>query len=224
MKPGDEAILSKPLIILDDNNSSVISNLSNTDVSGQSTGSNPYTQLILDFRGENLPSEQIEADYNNTLNYPNNYFVAPERWRECFYTTSRNNMLLLSEGFENIVRIKPPFNRYIMLSLFQMVRNFNRVKEQYIAIAPLTKKLYLIGPTELAAGIRLPNTEIIDSTGSGLEKNWLIIVLSQDEGCALVAEEFETGRYRGLFTTNLNLANRCLEVLKGSISTQKIDI
>jgi hypothetical protein len=57
-----------------------------------------------------------------------------------------------------------------------------------------------------------------------LEKNWLIIVLSQDEGCALVAEEFETGRYRGLFTTNLNLANRCLEVLKGSISTQKIDI
>ncbi|MFY9868819.1 MAG: hypothetical protein WAK17_03800, partial [Candidatus Nitrosopolaris sp.] len=60
------------------------------------------------------------------------------------------------EGFENIVRVKPPFN---ILSLFQMVRNFNRVKEQYIAIAPLTKKLYLIGPTGLAAGIRLPNTE-----------------------------------------------------------------
>jgi hypothetical protein len=71
---------------------------------------------------------------------------------------------------------------------------------------------------------RLPNTEIIESTGSGLEKNWLIIVLAEDEGCALVAEEFEPGRYRGFFTTNLNLANRCLEVLKGAIRTQKIDI
>jgi hypothetical protein len=189
-----------------------------------STDPNPFTQLILDFRGKNLPSEQIKADYNNTLNYPNNYFVAPERWRECFYTTSRKNMLSLSEGLENIVRVKPPFNRYIMLSLFQIVRNFNTVKEQYIAIAPLTKKLYLIGPTELAAGFRLPNTDIIESTGSGLEKNWLIIVLAEDEGCALVAEEFETGRYRGFFTTNLNLANRCLEVLKGAIRTQKIAI
>jgi hypothetical protein len=198
--------------------------LSKIDFSSQSTGSNPFTQLILDFKGKNLPSEQIEADYNNTLNYPNNYFVAPERWRECFYTTSRKNMLLLSEGFENIVRVKPPFNRYIMLSLFQTVRNFNSVKEQYIAIAPLTKKLYLIGPTELAVGIKLPTTDIIDSTGSGLEKNWLIIVLARDEGCALVAEEFETGRYRGLFTTNLNLANRCLEVLKGSLRSQNIDI
>ena len=111
-----------------------------------------------------------------------------------------------------------------MLSLFQIVRNFNSVKEQYIAIAPLTKKLYLIAPTGLAAGIRLPNTDIIESTGSGLEKNWLIIVLAEDEGCALVAEEFETGKFRGFFTTNLNLANRCLEVLKGAIRTQKIDI
>jgi hypothetical protein len=124
---------------------------------------NSFTQLILDFKGKNLTSEQIEADYNNTLYYPNNYFVSPERWRQCFYTTSRKNMLLLSEGFENIVRIKPPFNRYIMLSLFQMVENFNSVKEQYMAIAPITKKLYLIGPTGLAADIRLPNTEIMKS-------------------------------------------------------------
>ena len=197
---------------------------SEANVSNQSTDPNPFTQLILDFRGKNLPSEQIKADYNNTLNYPNNYFVAPERWRECFYTTSRKNMLSLSEGFENIVRVKPPFNRYIMLSLFQIVRNFNSVKEQYFAIASLTKKLYLIGPTGLTADVRLPNTEIIESTGSALEKNWLIIALAEDEGCALVAEEFEPGRYRGFFTTNLNLANRCLEVLKGAIRTQKIDI
>jgi hypothetical protein len=198
--------------------------MSNTDASSRSTSVNPFTQLILDFRGKNLPSEQIEADYNNSLNYPNNYFVAPEKWRECFYTTSRKNMLLLSEGFENIVRLKPPFNRYTMLSLFQTVSNFNSVKEQYIAIAPLTKKLYLIGARGLAVGIGLPNTEIIDSTSLGLEKNWLIIVLAQDEGCALVAEEFETGRYRGFFTTNLNLANVCLEILKGSIRIQKIDV
>jgi hypothetical protein len=81
--------------------------MSNTDASSRSTSANLFTQLILDFRGKNLPSEQIEADYNSNLNYPNNYFVAPEKWRECFYTTSRRNMLLLSEGFENIVRIKP---------------------------------------------------------------------------------------------------------------------
>ena len=47
--------------------------MSNIDVSSRSTPPNPFTQLISDFRGKNLPSEQIEADYNNTLNYPNNW-------------------------------------------------------------------------------------------------------------------------------------------------------
>jgi hypothetical protein len=199
--------------------------MSNIDVSSRSTPSNPFTQLISDFRGKNLPSEQIEADYNNTLNYPNNYFIAPESWHECFYTTSRKNMLSLSRGIENIVRVKPPFNRYALLSLFQRVSNFNDVKDQYIEIAPLTKKLYLIGGRELAGGIRLPpNAEIIDSTGSGLEKNWVIIVLAQDEGCALIAEEFEAGRYRGFFTTNRSLAIRCIGVLKGLLSIKEVDI
>jgi hypothetical protein len=199
--------------------------MSNIDVSSRSTPSNPFTQLISDFRGKNLPSEQIEADYNNTLNYPNNYFIAPESWHECFYTTSRKNMLSLSRGIENIVRVKPPFNRYALLSLFQRVSNFNDVKDQYIEIAPLTKKLYLIGGRELAAGIRLPpNAEIIDSTGSGLEKNWVIIVLAQDEGCALIAEEFEAGRYRGFFTTNRNLVIRCMGILKGLLSIKEVDI
>jgi len=199
--------------------------MSNIDVSSRSTPSNPFTQLISDFRGKNLPSEQIEADYNNTLNYPNNYFIAPESWHECFYTTSRKNMLSLSRGIENIVRVKPPFNRYALLSLFQRVSNFNDVKDQYISIAPLTKKLYLIGGRELAGGIRLPpNAEIIDSTGSGLEKNWVIIVLAQDEGCALIAEEFEAGRYRGFFTTNRSLAIRCMGVLKGLLSITEVDI
>jgi hypothetical protein len=199
--------------------------MSNIDVSSRSTPSNPFAQLISDFRGKNLPSEQIEADYNNTLNYPNNYFIAPESWHECFYTTSRKNMLSLSRGIENIVRVKPPFNRYELLSLFQRVSNFNDVKDQYISIAPLTKKLYLIGGRELAGGIRLPpNAEIIDSTGSGLEKNWVIIVLAQDEGCALIAEEFEAGRYRGFFTTNRNLVIRCMGVLKGLLSIKEADI
>lgn len=199
--------------------------MSNIDVSSRSTPSNPFTQLISDFKGKNLPSEQIEADYNNTLNYPNNYFIAPESWHECFYTTSRKNMLSLSRGIENMVRVKPPFNRYALLSLFQRVSNFNDVKDQYILIAPLTKKLYLIGGRELAGGIRLPpNAEIIDSTGSGLEKNWVIIVLAQDEGCALIAEEFEAGRYRGFFTTNRNLAIRCMGVLKGLLSIKEVDI
>ncbi len=100
-------------------------------------------------------------------------FVAPESWHECFYTTSRKNMLLLSRGTENIVRVKPPFNKFVLLSLFQRDSNFNSVKEQYTGIAPLTKKLYLIGGRGLAAGIRLLNTVIIDSNRSGLEKKEL---------------------------------------------------
>ena len=44
----------------------------------------PFTQLISDFKGKNIPDEQIQADYNNTLNYPNNYFVAPDRWMNVF--------------------------------------------------------------------------------------------------------------------------------------------
>ena len=199
--------------------------MSNIDLSSSPPNTlNPFSQLISDFRGKNLPSDQIEADYNNTLNYPNNYFVAPESWHECFYTTTRKNMLLLSRGIENIVRIKPPFNKFVLLSLFQRVSNFNSVKEQYTEMASLTKKLYLIGGKGLAAGIRLPNTEIIDSNRSGLEKNWVIIALAQDEGCALIAEEFEAGRYRGFFTTNQNLANRCMGVLKSLLPIQEVGI
>lgn len=100
----------------------------------------PFTQLITDFKGKNIPDEQIQADYNNTLNYPNNYFIAPDNWHECFYTTSRNNMLLLSKGLENILRIKPPFNKFILLSLFQRISNFNSVAEQYDTISLLSKK------------------------------------------------------------------------------------
>ena len=133
-------------------------------------------------------------------------------------------MLLLSRGIENIVRVKPPFNKFVLLSLFQRVSNFNSVKEQYTGIAPLTKKLYLIGGRGLAAGIRLLNTEIIDSNSSGLEKNWVIIALAQDEGCALIAEELEAGRYRGFFTTNRNLTNRCMGVLKSLLPIQEVDI
>ncbi len=77
----------------------------------------PFTQLIQDFKGKALPSEQIEFDYNNTLNYPNNYFVAPNSWSESFYTSSRKNMLLLSRGIENIVLIKPPFNKFTLISI-----------------------------------------------------------------------------------------------------------
>ena len=200
--------------------------MSNIDISSSPPNTpNPFSQLISDFSGKSLPSEQIEADYNNTLNYPNNYFVAPESWHDCFYTTSRKNMLLLSRGIENIVRVKPPFNKFVLLSLFQRVSNFNNsVKEQYTEMAPLTKKLYLIGGRGLAAGIRLPNTEIIDSNRSGLEMNWVIIALAQDEGCALIAEELEARRYRGFFTTNRNLANRCMGVLKSLLPIQEVDI
>jgi Sensory domain in DIguanylate Cyclases and Two-component system len=174
----------------------------------------PFTQLISDFKGKNIPDEQIQADYTNTLNYPNNYFVAPDSWHECFYTTSRKNMLLLSKGLENILRIKPPFNKFVLISLFQRISNFNSVAEQYTTISPLSKKTYLIGGKGLAQGINLSNVEIIDFTDSGLEKNWVIIAIANDEGCALIAEEFKPGRYRGFFTTNRNLTNRCLNIVR----------
>lgn len=174
----------------------------------------PFTQLITDFKGKNIPDEQIQADYNNTLNYPNNYFIAPDNWHECFYTTSRNNMLLLSKGLENILRIKPPFNKFILLSLFQRISNFNSVAEQYDTISLLSKKTYLIGGKGLAQGRNLSSVEIIDFTDSGLEKNWVVIAIANDEGCALIAEEFKPGRYRGFFTTNRNLTNRCLNIIR----------
>ena len=188
--------------------------MSKIDNSKSSMNLSPFTQLISDFKGKNIPDEQIQADYNNTLNYPNNYFVAPDRWRECFYTTSRENMLLLSKGLENIVRIKPPFNKFVLISLFQRTSNFNSVAEQYASISPLSKKTYLIGEKGLAQGINLSNVEIIDFTDSGLENNWVVIAIANDEGCALIAEEFKPGRYRGFFTTNRNLTNRCLNIIR----------
>jgi hypothetical protein len=195
-------------------------------MSDSSSVNTPFTQLIQDFKGKELPSEQIEFDYNNTLNYPNNYFVAPRSWSESFYTSSRKNMLLLSRAIENIVLIKPPFNKFTLISLFQRNSNFDVVKEQYITIAPLTKKLYLIGNKDLAAGVGLPNlADTIDSNGCNLEKNWIIIGLAEDEGCALIAEEFKSGIYRGFFTNNRNLVIRCLNTLNDSLAAStKIDI
>lgn len=186
----------------------------------------PFTQLIMDFKGKKLLSEEIESDYNNTLNYPNNYFVAPEKWNESFYTTTRKSMLLLSRGIENIVRIKPPFNKFTLISLFQRNSNFTDVKEQYITISPLTKKLYLIGNTGLASGISLSHVvDIIDFSGCGLENNWIIISLSEDEGCALIAEELTPGKYRGFFTNNRNLVNRCLDTLNNSLPySERIEV
>jgi len=184
------------------------------DYNSISMNGSPFTQLISDFKGKNIPDEQIQADYNNTLNYPNNYFVAPNSWHECFYTTSRENMLLLSKGLENILRIKPPFNKFILLSLFQRKSNFDYVAEQYATIFPLSKETYLIGEKELAKEINLSNVEVIDFTNTGLEKNWVVIAIANDEGCALIAEEFKPGRYRGFFTTNRNLTYRCLNIIK----------
>ena len=127
-------------------------------------------------------------------------------------------MLLLSRGIENIVRIKPPFNKFTMISLFQRNSNFNDVEEQYTTISPLTKKLYLIGNTGLASGVSLSNlASTIDFSGSGLENNWIIISLSEDEGCALIAEEISPGKYRGFFTNNQNLVSRCLDTLNNSL-------
>jgi len=195
-------------------------------MSNSSSVVTPFTQLIQDFKGKELPSEQIEYDYNNTLNYPNNYFVAPKDWSESFYTTSRKNMLLLSRGIENIVLIKPPFNKFTLISLFQRNSNFNDVKEQYLAISPLTKKLYLIGNKDIAVDVSLPNlADTIDSSGCNLEKNWIIIALAEEEGCALVAEEIKSGRYRGFFTNNRNLVIRCSNTLNDSLpESNKIDI
>jgi len=179
-----------------------------------SSTNTPFTQLILDFKGKELPSDQIVSDYNNTLNHPNNYFVAPKRWHESFYSTSRKNMLLLSRGIENIVWAKPPFNKFTLVSLFQRNSNFNAVKEQYLTISSLAKKLYVIGERDLASGVDLPNTtDIVDSSGCGLEKNWIVMALAEDEGCALVAEEVQPGKYRGFSTNNQNLVIRSLNIL-----------
>jgi hypothetical protein len=123
-------------------------------------------------------------------------------------------MLLLSQGLENIVRIKPPFNKFILLSLFQRKSNFNSVAEQYRIISPLSKKTYLIGEKGLGKEINLSNVEVLDFSDTGLEKNWVILAIANDEGCALIAEEFKPGRYKGFFTTNRNLTNRCLDILK----------
>jgi hypothetical protein len=97
------------------------------------------------------------------------------------------------------------------------------VAEQYVAISPLSKKTYLIGGKGLAQGINLSNVEIIDFTDSGLENNWIIIAIANDEGCALIAEEFKPSRYRGFFTTNRNLTNRCLNIIRNLLNIE-IDI
>ena len=189
-----------------------------TTMSDTTSINTPFTQLISDFKGKSLPPEQIESDYNNSLNHPNNYFMAPKSWNESFYTTTRKNMLLLSRGIENVVRIKPPFNKFTLISLFQRNSSFDDVKEQYITLSPLTRKLYLIGESGLASGVNLSNVGgIIDIEGSDLEKNWIILSIAEDEGCGLVAEESKPGRYRGFFTNNHALVDRCLSTLNDSL-------
>jgi hypothetical protein len=76
----------------------------------------------------------------------------------------------------------------------------------------------------LATEIRLPNTENIDNNRSGFENNWSIIILAKDEGCGLIAEELEDERYKGFFTANRNIVNRCIGVLNSLILIQEVDI
>src|SRR5215207_8715434 len=94
------------------------------------------------------------------------------------------------------------------------------IKKKYAFTSPLSKKTYLIGGKGLAQGVNLSNVEIIDFTGSGLEKNWIVIAIANDEGCALIAEEVKSGRYRGFFTTNRNLTNRCLNIIRESLNIE----
>jgi hypothetical protein len=109
-----------------------------------------------------------------------------------------------------------------LVSLFQRNSNFNGVKDQCITISPLTKKLYLIGNKNLASGVNLSNiTDIIDSIGCGLEKNWTIIALAEDEGCVLIAEEFQSGKYKVVFTNNLKLVIMCLNTLNDLLPISK---
>jgi hypothetical protein len=76
----------------------------------------------------------------------------------------------------------------------------------------------LIGNTGLASGVSLSNwASKIDFSGSGLENNWIIISLSEDEWCALIAEEVSPGKNRGFFTNNRNLVSRCLDTLNNSL-------
>jgi hypothetical protein len=58
-----------------------------------------------------------------------------------------------------------------------------------ILMNPLTIRVLIVWNLEDHS-----DTEIIDSNRSGLEKNWVIIALAQDEGCALIAEELEAER------------------------------
>ena len=132
----------------------------------------------------------------------------------------KKKYVFTKNGLENILRIKLPFNKFILLSLFQRKSNFNSVAEQYATISPLSKKTYLIGGKGLAQGINLSNVEIIDFTDSGLEKNWVVIAIANDEGCALIAEEVRSDRYRGFFTTNRNLTNRCLNIIRESLNIE----
>ena len=84
----------------------------------------------------------------------------------------------------------------------------------------MAKKIYSIREKGLTQGIILSNAEFIDFTDSGLEKNWVVIAIANDEGCALIAEEIKSDRYRGFFTTNRNLTNRCLNIIKESLNIE----
>lgn len=52
--------------------------MSNIELSSSQPNTlSPFSQIISDSRGKSFPPDQIEADYNNnTLNHPNNYYVA----------------------------------------------------------------------------------------------------------------------------------------------------
>lgn len=131
-------------------------------------------------------------------------------------------MLQISMAIENIAKVRPPFNRFTIYSLFQTPRTFENVRKQYEEIGPLSKALYVIGPSGTGVGTEIPNTIFIDSTGSGLGNNWVVVALEEEEGCALVAEEIAVGKYIGFFTTNRLLAARSVSILKSCLSGTSI--
>ena len=57
-------------------------------------------------------------------------------------------------------------------------------------------------------------------TDSGVEKYWVVIAIAADDWYALIAEEVRSDRYSGFFTTNRNLTNRYLNIIKEALNIE----
>lgn len=133
------------------------------------------------------------------------------------YSFSVQAMIQISHLIEDAVREQPGENDLHVC--FQYFSRFKDQEARYQQIAQAAKHMWLYGAAD-AELAPLPQTTLVDITGSPVVRFWYVIAYGPATMMTLLAEEHAspTGRqrvYEGIYTFESNIAYKLIRLLHG---------